>query len=103
MSVVTVNKANFEQEVLQSSTPVLVDFLATWCGPCRMMAPIVDELAEEKAGQVKVCKIDIDENPELAMQFGVMSIPTLMVFKNGAIANKSVGLKPKAAVEELLK
>ena len=86
MSVVTVNKANFEQEVLQSSTPVLVDFWATWCGPCRMMAPIVDELAEEKAGQVKVCKIDIDENPE-----------------NGAIANKSVGLKPKAAVEELLK
>lgn len=103
MSVVTITKANFEQEVLKSDVPVLVDFWAPWCGPCRMMAPIVDEIAEEKAGQVKVGKIDIDENPDLAMQFGVMSIPTLAVFKNGTLAEKSVGLKPKAAVEDLLK
>ena len=103
MSVVTITKANFEQEVLNSDVPVLVDFWAPWCGPCRMMAPIVDEIAEEKAGQVKVGKIDIDENPDLAMQFGVMSIPTLAVFKNGTLAEKSVGLKPKAAVEDLLK
>ncbi len=103
MSVVTITKANFEQEVLKSDVPVLVDFWAPWCGPCRMMAPIVDEIAEEKAGQVKVGKIDIDENPDLAMRFGVMSIPTLAVFKNGTLAEKSVGLKPKAAVEDLLK
>lgn len=103
MSVITITKANFEQEVVNSTMPVLVDFWAPWCGPCRMMAPIVDEIAEEKAGQVKVGKIDIDQEPELAMQFGVMSIPTLLVFKNGVVAEKSVGLKPKAAVEDLLK
>lgn len=103
MSVVTITKANFEQEVVNSDVPVLVDFWAPWCGPCRMMAPIVDEIAEEKAGQVKVAKIDIDQEPELAMQFGVMSIPTLIVFKQGAVAQKSVGLQPKNAVEDLLK
>lgn len=103
MSVVTITKANFEQEVVNSDIPVLVDFWAPWCGPCRMMAPIVDEIAEEKAGQVKVAKIDIDQEPELAMQFGVMSIPTLIVFKQGAVAQKSVGLQPKNAVEDLLK
>ena len=103
MSVITITKANFEQEVTNSTVPVLVDFWAPWCGLYRMMAPIVDEIAAEKAGQVKVCKIDIDQEPELAMQFGVMSIPTLIVFKNGSVAQKSIGLQPKPAVEELLK
>ena len=102
MSVVHVDSKNFEAEVLKSSQPVLLDFWATCCGPCRMLAPVLDQVAAEKEGQVKVCKLDIDQNPELASQYGVMSIPTLMVFKNGQVVNKSVGLIPKAAVEKLL-
>lgn len=80
----------------------LFDLRATWCGPCRMLAPVLDEIATEKAGEVKVCKLDIDQSPELATRYGVMSIPTLMVFKDGQVVNKSVGLVPKAAVEKLL-
>ncbi|WP_395151738.1 thioredoxin [uncultured Allofournierella sp.] len=102
MSVMTITSENFQQEVLNSNVPVLVDFWAEWCGPCRMMAPIVDQIAEEKAGSIKVGKIDIDQCPELAAQFGVMSIPTLIVFKNGQVACKNVGLVPKANVEQML-
>lgn len=103
MSVLSVGKINFNEQVLTSHLPVLVDFWAPWCGPCRMLSPIVDQVAEEQQGRVKVVKINIDEEPELAQQFGVVSIPTLLVFKNGQLANRSVGVKPKHAVEQLLK
>ena len=92
----------FRKEIATREGLSLIDFWATWCGPCRMLAPVLDEIATEKAGEVKVCKLDIDQSPELATRYGVMSIPTLMVFKDGQVVNKSVGLVPKAAVEKLL-
>ena len=102
MAVVTCTNQTFEKEVLTSDKPVLLDFWAPWCGPCRMLSPIVDEIAEEDRGRVKVCKVNIDEQPELASRFGVMSIPTLVVLKDGEIRATSVGLKPKAALLRLL-
>lgn len=102
MAVVTCTNQTFEQEVLSSSKPVLIDFWASWCAPCRMLSPIVDEIAEEESDRVKVCKVNIDEQPELASRFGVMSIPTLMVLKNGEVQATSVGWKPKAEVLRLL-
>ncbi len=102
MAVVTCTNQTFEKEVLASDKPVLIDFWAPWCGPCRMLSPIVDEIAEEERGRVKVCKVNIDEQPELASRFGVMSIPTLVVLKDGEIQATSVGLKPKAEVLRLL-
>ena len=101
MSVVTITKENFEQEVLHSEKPVLLDFWASWCGPCRMLSPIVDEVAEERT-DVKFGKVNVDEQPELAGEFGVMSIPTLLVFKGGKLVNQAVGARPKASVLALL-
>ena len=102
MSEVNVTIDNFETEVLNSDLPVLVDFWAGWCGPCMMLAPIVEEIANEMEGQVKVCKINVDEEAELAVSFGVMSIPTLMVFKNGEKTNQSIGFCSKEEVLALL-
>ena len=101
MSAININKHNFRNEVLNSEKPVLLDFWASWCGPCRMVSPIVDEIATER-GDIKVGKVNVDEQPELATQFGVMSIPTLVVMKNGKLANKTVGAKPKAQILAML-
>ena len=103
MAVIPVEAANFEQEVLKSELPVLVDFWAEWCSPCRILSPVVEEIAEENAGRVKVCKINTDEQQELAIRYGISAIPTLMVFKNGEVANTSVGVVPKAMIEDLIK
>lgn len=101
MSVITLTKDNFAQEVLHSDKPVLVDFWASWCGPCRMVSPIVDEIAEERS-DIKVGKVNVDEQQELAAQFSVMSIPTLLVFKNGQVVNQAVGARPKQQILALL-
>ena len=96
---IVLTKDNFEQEVLKSDVPVLVDFWATWCGPCRMMGPVIEELAKESGGRYKVGKVNVDEEGELAMQYKVFSIPTLNVYKNGEVASQTVGVTSK---EELL-
>ena len=102
MSEIILTAENFEQEVLKSATPVLLDFWATWCGPCRMLAPTIAKIAEEQEGKIKVGKIDVDEQPELAIRYGIASIPTLKVFKNGQVVNSSVGVIPKPMIEQLL-
>ena len=97
MSALNINKNNFVEEVVNSEKPVLVDFWASWCGPCRMVIPVVEKIAEEYP-EYKVVKVNVDEEQELASQFGVMSIPTLMVVKNGEVVNKSVGAKNKKQI-----
>ncbi len=92
----TITKDNFNAEVIASEIPVLLDFWATWCGPCQMLAPVLEEIEQEYVGVVKVCKVNVDEERELAIQFGIESIPTVLLIKNGAIAAKSVGYRPKA-------
>ncbi len=103
MAEVIITKENFEEAVLQSQLPVLVDFWATWCGPCRMLAPILEELAEDYDGKAVIGKINVDEEPELANRFGITSIPTILLFKDGQISATSVGYRPKEQLEELLR
>ena len=98
-TVSEVTDANFQAEVIESDVPVLIDFWAPWCGPCRMVAPVVEEIAKEKGEQLKVFKMNIDENQNTAVQLNIMSIPTLMVFRNGEVAKTVIGAYPKARLE----
>jgi thioredoxin 1 len=100
MSVGKVSDASFETEVLKASEPVVVDFWAEWCGPCRMIAPALEEIAGSMNGKVKVVKLNVDENPATATKYGIMSIPTLMIFKNGELASRQVGAAPKQKLEQ---
>lgn len=97
-----VTDASFDQEVLKSNVPVLIDFWATWCGPCRMIAPIIDELAGEYEGQAKIAKVDVDNNQHTAMQLGIRSVPTLLIFKGGEVVDTIVGAVPKNVIVEKL-
>lgn len=103
MSVLTITSKNFEQEVSNSDKPVLLDFWASWCGPCKMLSPIVDQVAEELAGTVKVGKINVDEQQDLASAFNIMSIPTLVLLKNGKLVNQSVGVVSKEEIIKMVK
>jgi len=98
MTTVKVDAANFQTEVLEAKEPVVVDFWAEWCGPCKMIAPSLEEISAEMAGKVKVAKLNIDENPDLAVQYGVRSIPTLAMFKGGEVADIKVGASPKTVL-----
>ena len=100
---ITITKENFEAEVLKSEVPVLLDFWAPWCGPCMMLGPVLEEIAKENEGTLKVGKVNVDDEMELAMQFGVTSIPLLVLMKDGKVANKALGYMPKAKVEALFK
>ncbi|HSG63870.1 MAG TPA: thioredoxin [Gammaproteobacteria bacterium] len=99
---VTLTDASFDTEVLESDKPVLIDFWAAWCGPCRMVAPVIDALASEYDGKAKIAKLNVDENPEVSRRFNIRSIPTLMVFKDGELKETAVGVRPKPQLEQLL-
>ena len=100
---INITKENYDAEVLHSDVPVLLDFWAPWCGPCMMLSPVLEEIAKENAGTLKVGKVNVDDEMELAMQFGVTSIPLLVLMKDGKIANKALGYMPKAKIEALFK
>lgn len=100
--IVNLNSGNFDAEVLQSDVPVLVDFWAAWCGPCRMIAPILDQLADEYDGKAKIAKVNVDEQAELASKYKVMSIPTLFLFKDGEVVDQTVGVRPKGELEAMI-
>ncbi|MDP4110252.1 MAG: thioredoxin, partial [Bacillota bacterium] len=95
--------SNFKEEALESDRPVLIDFWAPWCGPCRMVSPVVEEIAEEVGASAKVCKVNVDEEPNLAAQFNIMSIPTLVVLQNGRVRSSSVGVKSKKQILDMIK
>ena len=101
MSTVNIDRNNFSQEVMESDRPVLLDFWASWCGPCRMVGPVVDEIARERA-DIKVGKVNVDEQPELAGRFGVMAIPTLVVIRDGKVVDQAAGARPKAQILAML-
>ncbi len=101
-NIVHVNESNFDEEVLNSNVPVLVDFWAEWCGPCKMIAPILDELASEYGEKLKICKIDVDSNPEIAPKFGIRGIPTLIMFKDGNAESTKVGAVSKSQLVEFV-
>lgn len=103
MSVITITSKNFEEEVSKSEVPVLLDFWASWCGPCKMVSPIVDEVADEVQGRAKVGKVNVDEEQELASAFQIMSIPTLVVIQNGKLVNQAVGVRSKSEILDMLK
>ncbi len=102
MAIITVNSENFEKEVLQSRMPVLIDFWATWCGPCRMMSPVIDDIAESMNTSIKVGKVNIDECPELAEKYNVMSIPTFIVLKGGIETGRTVGVQSREEIVKLI-
>lgn len=102
MSVTELKSENFESEVNNSEIPVLIDFWATWCGPCKMMTPVVEELATEKEGTIKVCKVNVDDEPDLAQKFNIMSIPTFVAIKEGKVVGTSVGVQTKQQILELV-
>ena len=97
-----VSSSDFQSQVLDAQGPVLVDFFATWCGPCKMRAPTLDEVAAEMAGKAAVYKLDIDQSPDIAQKYGVMSVPTLMVFENGQVKNQAVGVQPKQNILSMI-
>jgi len=99
---ITVTDATFEDEVLKSDIPVLVDFWADWCPPCRMIAPVLEEIAKEQAGKIKIAKLDYDANPETPKKYGVMGLPTLLLFKNGKVVEQIVGARPKRALMQII-
>ena len=102
MAELKITIENFENEVMKSNIPVLIDFWAPWCGPCRMMGPVIEQLAEEYEGKAKVGKVNVDEEGELSQAFGVMSIPTIVLIKDGKVVKQAVGARPKAEVEAML-
>lgn len=102
MSEINLTNQNFEEEVLESEIPVLVDFFATWCGPCKMIAPVIEEIAERYAGKVKIRKVNVDEENELAMKYQISSIPTLVLFKDGKVVNTKIGLCSKSEIESMI-
>ena len=102
MSVTELNKDNFEKELMEANVPVLIDFWASWCGPCRMMSPVIDQIAEEMGEKLKVCKVNVDENHELAEKYEIMTIPAFIVIKNGAEAGRTIGVQPKEDILKLI-
>ena len=102
MAEIKITTDNFEEEVLNSEKPVLIDFFATWCGPCKMMAPVLEQLSREMEGKAKIVKVDVDESEDLAVRFGIMSIPTMILFKDGNAVEMAVGFQPKPQIAALL-